>query len=124
MLGKIPKPEELADKYSDKLNRDEIMNKIRSAGKKLGCKAVKIALTLYYAMQSPTVPAYYKAMAAGALAYFGLPLDAIPDFVPVAGLSDDITVMGAAVAIITVMMDAESKAKADKKLHEWFAEDC
>ena len=42
-----------------------------------------------------------KGMIAGALAYAILPIDMIPDFVPLAGLTDDAGVIGT--TILTVM---------------------
>lgn len=49
-------------------------------------------------------PLKYSAIALAALAYLILPVDAIPDAIPFAGLADDAAVIGAAVATIRKMM--------------------
>ena len=48
------------------------------------------------AFADPATPAWAKAILASAIAYVLCPLDAIPDFIPVAGWIDDIGVLGAA----------------------------
>lgn len=49
-------------------------------------------------------PLKYGAIALAALAYLILPVDAIPDAIPFAGLADDAAVIAAAVATIRKMM--------------------
>ena len=61
-----------------------------------------------------------KATILGALGYLISPIDAIPDFIPVAGFSDDLGVLAAAIAAIGFYIDDEVKNKADEKLAEWF----
>ena len=39
------------------------------------------------------MPGWAKALIVGVLGYFILPLDAVPDFVPVAGYADDFAAM-------------------------------
>jgi uncharacterized membrane protein YkvA (DUF1232 family) len=48
------------------------------------------------ACADPSTPAWVKAILASAIGYVLCPLDAIPDFIPVAGWIDDIAVLGAA----------------------------
>ena len=60
-------------------------------------------------------PLWVKAIAAAALAYFILPLDAIPDLLPIIGLSDDISVLTAALTAISVHITDEHRRKA----REW-----
>lgn len=48
---------------------------------------------VYYAVKDPKTPFKVKATLAGALAYFILPTDLIPDFVAVFGFTDDLGVL-------------------------------
>lgn len=49
-------------------------------------------------------PLKYGAVGIAALFYFISPVDAIPDVIPIAGLTDDAAVIAAAVATIKRMM--------------------
>jgi uncharacterized membrane protein YkvA (DUF1232 family) len=56
----------------------------------------------YFCMLDPATPLWVKGVAAAALAYFILPTDALPDLLPIVGLSDDVSVLTAALATISV----------------------
>jgi len=51
---------------------------------------------VYQAFRSPATPLTAKLMVAGALAYFILPTDALPDFLPAVGFTDDAVVISLA----------------------------
>ena len=53
---------------------------------------------LWKMVLDPSVPWASRAVAIAALAYLVSPLDAIPDALPIVGLSDDIAVVSAAIA--------------------------
>ena len=86
--------------------------------KSLGKSVLKPAMLLYYLMKSSDVPLHIKSTIAGALGYLILPLDLIPDFIPIAGLTDD------GVALMTILkmcndyITPEIKAQAETKLNE------
>jgi uncharacterized membrane protein YkvA (DUF1232 family) len=69
----------------------------------------------YFCMLDPETPLWVKAVAAAALAYFILPTDAIPDLLPLVGLSDDIGVLTAALTTISAHVTDEHRQKA----REW-----
>ena len=79
------------------------------------------ALWLYYAAERTDTPKWARATVYGALAYFVLPLDTVPDIVPVAGYTDDLTVLVLAATTIGCYIDSEVKAKAAGTLARWFA---
>jgi uncharacterized membrane protein YkvA (DUF1232 family) len=54
-------------------------------------------LAAYYCAIDPATPLQAKAVLFGALAYFVLPVDLIPDFIPGIGYTDDAAVLAAAV---------------------------
>lgn len=57
-------------------------------------------LSAWYATQDPETPFRAKALLLGALAYFVMPLDAIPDVFAVVGFSDDAAVIAAVLATL------------------------
>jgi uncharacterized membrane protein YkvA (DUF1232 family) len=58
------------------------------------------ALSVWWCARDPSTPAAAKGMMMAALAYFVLPLDAIPDVLPALGLTDDAAVIAAVIAIV------------------------
>jgi uncharacterized membrane protein YkvA (DUF1232 family) len=54
----------------------------------------------YFCAIDPATPHRVRGILLGALAYFVLPIDAVPDFLAGIGFSDDITVLVAAIAMV------------------------
>jgi uncharacterized membrane protein YkvA (DUF1232 family) len=69
-------------------------------------------VAMYFCLLDRTTPVWVKATAAAALAYFILPLDAIPDLLPIVGLSDDASVLAAALAAIATHITEEHRTRA------------
>lgn len=55
-------------------------------------------MALWKFVQDPNAPWTGKVIAIGALIYLISPIDAIPDVIPVLGLTDDVSIIGLAVA--------------------------
>src|SRR5258707_12491674 len=53
-------------------------------------------VALYFCLLDPKTPLWVKGIVGAALAYFILPLDAIPDLIPLAAFSDDAAVRATA----------------------------
>ena len=74
---------------------------------------------LYAFMRDPQAPAQGKAVAIGALLYFILPIDIIPDVIPVLGYVDDAAVIATAVSFLNTQLAAyrrrNRKAKAQRR---------
>ena len=83
-------------------------------------EVIEKALWLYYAAERSDTPRWAKATVYGALAYFILPADALPDVLPIAGYSDDLAVLAVAVTTIGFYVDASVKAMAAEDLARWF----
>src|SRR5262249_2770001 len=64
-------------------------------------------------------PLPVKASLVGALAYFLLPTDAIPDVLPVLGFTDDAAILAAAIKLMASHIRAEHRAAAKDKLAEF-----
>lgn len=88
----------------------------RAAGREL----VEKALWFHYAAERPDVPRWARLTMWGALAYFVLPVDVVPDFLPGAGYVDDLGAFAAALATVARFIDDDVKAKAHRRLLEWF----
>ena len=89
---KDAKPEDVAEK------KDATLKKIENVSALAGLLG---NIRTAYDMVSDTVTGKYKgvsksalAFLAGGLAYLALPVDLVPDFIPVAGWMDDAAVLG------------------------------
>ncbi len=69
-------------------------------------------LSAYYCSIDPETPTRVRAILLGALAYFILPTDLIPDFIVGLGFSDDATVLTAAISIVAGHITDAHKAQA------------
>lgn len=96
--------------------------KLARYAKIAGKEVVQKALWLFYASQHADTPGWAKAVIYGALAYFILPVDAIPDFIPVGGYVDDLGVLSAAVLTVLFFINSDVKEQARKKMSDWFGE--
>lgn len=75
---------------------------------------LKDALAMYHCARDPSTPVYVKAALYSALAYFVLPIDLVPDSIPVAGLVDDASViMGALTMFSAYIKEEHYKAAMD-----------
>ena len=62
----------------------------------------------------------HKMIIIGALGYFILPIDLIPDFIPVAGFTDDASALVACLKTVSDNVTPEVRTKAINKLYDWF----
>lgn len=85
-----------------------------------GRQVVEKALWLYYAAERPETPKWARATVYGALGYFILPADAVPDVLPIAGYGDDLAVLIVAVTTIGMYINDEVRGMADATLTSWF----
>ena len=110
------------EKYQGRYNEQDFLNKVTNAAKKAGIKVVYLALLLYYVLKSPKVKTADKGKIWGALGYFILPIDLIPDFIPVAGYTDDLAALLWAFYAVAKNVTPEIESQAKKKLHDWFGD--
>ena len=100
----------MADEYDDrnvdhdKLATDEALvkegfwDKLRKTLGKV--PFIEDALAAYYCATDGKTPLYVKAVLMGALAYFIVPIDVIPDFIPGLGFTDDAAILPAAISAV------------------------
>ena len=79
-------------------------------------------LAAYYCTLDPRTPLQAKAILMGALAYFVLPVDVIPDFIAGFGFTDDATVLYAAIRSVSRYITDDHRAKARATLKRALAD--
>jgi uncharacterized membrane protein YkvA (DUF1232 family) len=73
---------------------------------------LKEAIAAFYCASDPATPLHVKAVLFGALAYFVLPFDAVPDIIAVLGFTDDAAVLFGAIRMVSSHITEEHHAKA------------
>ncbi len=104
-------------------SEEKFWNKLKKYGVKAGHSVVYTALLLYFVLQKPDIPVKAKMVIIGALGYFILPTDFIPDIAVGIGFTDDLGALGLALLQVAMYIDDEVKANAKAKLRDWFGED-
>ena len=110
------------EKYSSHYNENDLWEKLQKFAKKAGIKVTYAALLLYYVLKNPATSSKDRAKIIGALGYFILPIDLIPDFIPIAGYTDDLAALTWGIYCVIKSITPEVKANAAAKLHEWFGD--
>ena len=108
------------ESYQSNYSESGLWKKVKSVAKKAGIKTIYMVLLLHYVLKSPDVPLEDKAKIYGALGYFILPIDLIPDFIPAVGYSDDVAALAFALHAVWKNVTPEIKEQAQRKLREWF----
>lgn len=93
--------------------------KVAGSAKKAGAEVIEKALTLYYVASDDRTPAWIRGYLFSALGYFMTPLDAIADFTPVAGFSDDLSVLSLALAAAVAHIKEEHREQARHQRQRW-----
>ncbi len=102
-------------------NAQETKTLVRDFWRKLGRGAAHVPfaadlLAAYYCAFDRDTPLRVKGMLLGAIAYFVLPTDALPDVMPVLGFTDDAAVLAAALKLVTDHITLLHRAAAQEAL--------
>ena len=73
-------------------------------------------LAAYYCAFDRDTPLRVKAALLGALAYFVLPFDVIPDMLPILGFADDAAVLATALRLVASHLQPEHREAAQRAL--------
>ena len=73
-------------------------------------------LTAHYCAFDHHTPLYVKAVLVGAMVYFVVPDDLIPDYIPVIGYADDAAVLAAAFKVVSSHIKPEHREAARRTL--------
>lgn len=72
----------------------------------------------YYCAADPDTPGYVRAVLLGAIAYFVLPVDMVPDILAGLGFTDDASVLAAAVAAVGRHLQPRHREQAKRALEQ------
>lgn len=75
-------------------------------------------LAAYYCAFDRSTPLHVKAALLGALAYFVLPFDFVPDFLPILGYTDDAAVLATAIRLVATHILPQHRDAAREMLEE------
>ena len=106
--------------YADAYSEDSLREKVAAFALRAGREIIDKVLVLYYCYQDRDTPAWAKTIILGALGYFIVPLDAIPDLMAGVGFSDDLGALAVAVGAVAMHIKPEHKERAEEKLRTWF----
>jgi uncharacterized membrane protein YkvA (DUF1232 family) len=73
-------------------------------------------LAAHYCAFDRQTPLQVKAVLIGAIAYFILPTDLIPDYIPVIGYTDDAAVLAAAIKLVASNITPDHREAARRTL--------
>ena len=113
-------PQDLTPDEADRLHRDR--NRVeRDFWQKLKATCRKVPFiddltAIYYCAMDPTTPIRVKAILFGALAYFVVPTDLIPDFLVGVGFVDDAGVLYAAIRAVLPHIKPDHRTRAKEAL--------
>ncbi len=71
------------------------------------------ALALFYCLKDPSTANWVRVAIVGALGYLVLPVDLIPDFIPVIGWVDDAAVIASVLAFVRSQIKEQHWDQAD-----------
>ncbi len=105
--------------YRSQFDKERFWEKMRSIAQKTGASILKPFLLLYYVLEDDKVSAKTKAYIVGALGYFIIPFDLVPDFIAGLGFTDDLAVAALLLNHIKSNITPEIEERADTKIKEW-----
>ena len=106
-------------RYAANYSPARLFPKIKKVARKVGSKMIFTVLIIYYATFDKNIPVKDRLMLAGALGYFILPVDLIPDMLP-GGFADDAAALAYVARHIWNNLSSETIAKARRSVREMF----
>jgi uncharacterized membrane protein YkvA (DUF1232 family) len=121
----------MSDFFNSRFSQQEIkaMRKLASDEEGLGTRLMALlgrvarsvpfaedALAAWYCARDPATPPRVRYVLMAAVAYFVLPIDAVPDIVPLLGFTDDAAVVAAALAAVATHLTPEHRGRARETL--------
>lgn len=106
--------------FEENFSERGFWDKVKNAATTAGAVVVEKSLALYFCASDPDTPVVAKSLIFGALGYFILPLDAIPDVFVGIGYTDDLGVLAAAATAIATHLKPEHTEKAKQTMKPWF----
>lgn len=107
-----------AKQYGEYYDENRFWKKVKRIAKRTGQTVLRPVLLLYYMMQDRNISIKDKAYIIGALGYFVLPIDLLPDFIAGLGYTDDLAVIGLLIKHLHDSITPEIEMRADMKMDE------
>src|SRR5918998_6906808 len=104
-----------ATRDDGRLRRD-FWGKLKRVGRQL--PFAEDLLAAYYCATDPATPKRVKLILLGAIAYFVLPADVVPDLLPLLGFADDAAMLAAAIAQVAGAITENHRQKARETLKD------
>ena len=101
------------------IDERSLSKKITGSLKRVGKATIGLVLTMYFTAKDKNTPKIVKTAIYTSLAYFILPIDSIPDFIPGIGFSDDITLLTATFSIVAAHIKDEHISQANEKISKY-----
>ncbi len=111
----IEASQDIVSDPNEKLVRESFKSKVKSNLAKI--PFLKDAVEMYFFAIDDESPLGPKLVAFGALAYFIMPFDAIPDFIPLTGFTDDAAVIATALLTLKAHITDKHKEQANRWLY-------
>ncbi len=96
--------------------RHDFWAKLKQVGRRL--PFIEDLLAAYFCAVDPATPKRVKLILIGALTYFVLPTDAVPDILPFLGFADDAAMLAAAIAQVAGAINDSHRGKAREALQD------
>lgn len=112
--------QDLTPLEADKLKQDQarverdFWQKLKAAARKI--PFIDDVTAVYYCALDPATPLQVKVILYGALAYFVVPFDLVPDFMALIGFADDAAVLYAAIRAVLPHIRPEHRLRAKEAL--------
>jgi len=106
-------------------DRDSVRRRFWSKMKRVAAKLpfAEDLLAAYYCAFDKETPRHVQAALLGAIAYFILPFDFIPDMMPVLGFTDDAAVLATAIRMVATHITPDHRAAARAALKRGLGSD-
>lgn len=108
------------ESFGSEYSEQGLKEKLSKIARKAGIKMAYAVLVAFYAVQSDALSFKEKARLYGALGYFILPVDLIPDAMLGMGYSDDLAALVYVLHTVSSNITPEVKQRAREKLCLWF----
>ena len=93
---------------------------LRRLLRKAGRGVARPALEVLELLMDPATPPKARLTLLAALTYLVMPADLVPDFLPIAGFSDDLVALTAVIGLWRHHLTDDIRLRAQRKLDRWF----
>ena len=107
-------------KNQKSFSEPKLWQKLNKVARRIGMKVVYSVVLLYYLFKSSDVPLRSKSLIVGALTYFIMPLDGLPDFIPLLGYTDDFSLLIATLSPLRKYVNPKILELTRIKIERWF----